>query len=53
MSYQTKHNSLLLHRKGTMEFADRLYGVTMQESGVTKLVSVNLNTIDDVLKEEQ
>ncbi|ASF32094.1 RecF/RecN/SMC N-terminal domain protein [Staphylococcus aureus] len=36
-----------------MEFADRLYGVTMQESGVTKLVSVNLNTIDDVLKEEQ
>ncbi len=43
----------LSHRKGTMEFADRLYGVTMQESGVTKLVSVNLNTIDDVLKEEQ
>ena len=31
-----------------MEFADRLYGVTMQESGVTKPVSVNLNTIDDV-----
>ncbi|MQH43861.1 chromosome segregation protein SMC, partial [Escherichia coli] len=45
--------SVITHRKGTMEFADRLYGVTMQESGVTKLVSVNLNTIDDVLKEEQ
>lgn len=44
---------VITHRKGTMEFADRLYGVTMQESGVTKLVSVNLNTIDDVLKEEQ
>ncbi len=33
---------VITHRKGTMEFADRLYGVTMQESGVTKLVSVNL-----------
>ncbi|MBO1199266.1 chromosome segregation protein SMC [Staphylococcus simiae] len=44
---------VITHRKGTMEFSDRLYGVTMQESGVTKLVSVNLNTIDDVLKEEQ
>ncbi|WP_422632082.1 hypothetical protein, partial [Staphylococcus simulans] len=39
--------------KGTMEFSDRLYGVTMQESGVSKSVSVNLNTIDEVIKEEQ
>lgn len=30
-----------------MEYSDRLYGVTMQESGVSKLVSVNLNTIDE------
>lgn len=37
---------VITHRKGTMEFSDRLYGVTMQESGVSKLVSVNLNTID-------
>lgn len=36
-----------------MEYSDRLYGVTMQESGVSKLVSVNLNTIDEVMKEEQ
>ncbi|WP_392449858.1 chromosome segregation protein SMC [Staphylococcus massiliensis] len=43
---------VITHRKGTMEYADRLYGVTMQESGVSKLVSVNLNTIDDVMKEE-
>ncbi|RIM55823.1 chromosome segregation protein SMC [Staphylococcus capitis] len=44
---------VITHRKGTMEFSDRLYGVTMQESGVSKLVSVNLNTIDEVMKEEQ
>ncbi|WP_426457082.1 chromosome segregation protein SMC [Staphylococcus cohnii] len=44
---------VVTHRKGTMEFSDRLYGVTMQESGVSKLVSVNLNTIDEVIKEEQ
>ncbi|WP_210146061.1 chromosome segregation protein SMC [Staphylococcus sp. GDY8P55P] len=44
---------VITHRKGTMEFSDCLYGVTMQESGVSKLVSVNLNTIDEVIKEEQ
>ncbi|MCL2702997.1 MAG: chromosome segregation protein SMC [Defluviitaleaceae bacterium] len=31
---------LITHRKGTMESADALYGVTMQEAGVSKLVSV-------------
>lgn len=33
---------VITHRKGTMEGADVLYGVTMQESGVSKLVSVRL-----------
>ncbi|GAB7388109.1 chromosome segregation protein SMC [Bacillaceae bacterium] len=33
---------VVTHRKGTMEGADVLYGVTMQESGVSKLVSVRL-----------
>ncbi|MGG1574434.1 chromosome segregation protein SMC [Fictibacillus sp. NRS-1165] len=33
---------VVTHRKGTMEEADVLYGVTMQESGVSKLVSVKL-----------
>lgn len=34
---------VVTHRKGTMEEADALYGVTMQESGVSKLVSVRLD----------
>lgn len=33
---------VITHRKGTMEDADVLYGVTMQESGVSKMVSVRL-----------
>ena len=33
---------IITHRRGTMEAADRLYGVTMQEKGVTALVSVDL-----------
>lgn len=34
---------VITHRKGTMEECDVLYGVTMQESGVSKLVSVRLD----------
>ena len=35
---------VITHRKGTMMNADVLYGVTMQESGVSRMVSVDVNT---------
>lgn len=34
---------VITHRKGTMECADTLYGVTMQEMGISKMVSVNFS----------
>lgn len=39
---------VITHRKGTMEEADSLYGVTMQEKGVSKLVSVRLQDVDEI-----
>lgn len=44
-----EHNSqfvVITHKKRTMEYANTLYGITMQESGVSKLVSVRLENID-------
>ena len=41
---------VITHRKGTMEEADVLYGVTMQESGVSKLVSVRLEESRELIE---
>ncbi len=38
---------VISHRKGTMEAADTLYGVTMQEKGVTRLLSLDLSEIKE------
>ena len=39
---------VITHRRGTMEKSDRLYGITMQEKGVSALVSVNLINDEDL-----
>ncbi|MCP3026151.1 chromosome segregation protein SMC [Halobacillus sp. A5] len=41
---------VITHRKGTMEESDVLYGVTMQESGVSKLVSVRLEETAELME---
>lgn len=38
---------VITHKKRTMEYANTLYGITMQESGVSKLVSVRLENIEE------
>ena len=42
---------VITHRRGTMEAANMLYGVTMQEKGVTKMLSLAIDDVsDDMLK---
>ncbi len=38
---------VITHRRGTMEAADRLYGITMQEKGVSTLISVDLTDLNE------
>ncbi|MBM7613629.1 chromosome segregation protein [Alkaliphilus hydrothermalis] len=46
---ETTQFIVVTHRKGTMEMADVLYGVTMEEEGVSKLVSVKLTDNNEVI----
>ncbi|MEE1277730.1 MAG: hypothetical protein UHE86_01545 [Acutalibacteraceae bacterium] len=39
----------ITHRRGTMEAADMLYGVTMQEKGITKLLELNVSELEKKL----
>lgn len=44
---------IITHRRGTMEIADRLYGVTMQQKGISKVLTMDINDVgkDRILKE--
>lgn len=44
---------VITHRRGTMEAADVLYGVTMQESGVSTIVSVRLEDVDKMEEKKE
>ena len=37
---------VITHRRGTMEEADVLYGVTMQEQGISRLLTINLSDVE-------
>ena len=41
---------VITHRRGTMEEADVLYGITMQEQGVSKVLTINMNDLAKELK---
>ena len=40
---------VITHRRGTMEEADVLYGVTMQEQGISRLLAIDLNEVEEKL----
>ncbi len=44
---------VITHRRGTMEEADVLYGVTMQDQGISRILTINLNDVERELKLEE
>jgi chromosome segregation protein len=42
---------LITHRRGTMEVAERLYGITMPEKGVSRAIALDVNEIESKKKE--
>ncbi len=46
-NYEKTQFLVITHRRGTMESADMLYGVTMQEKGVTRLLSLKLSDVEE------
>ena len=45
----TPSSSCITHRRGTMEEADVLYGVTMQDQGISRILTINLNDVEKEL----
>jgi len=43
---------VITHRRGTMEIADRIYGVTMQERGISTVLPLDINEAEEKLKEK-
>ena len=41
---------VVTHRRGSMEEADMLYGVTMQEKGISKLLELNVSEIEHQMR---
>lgn len=40
---------VITHRRGTMEIADTLYGVTMPERGISRVLTLNITEVEDRL----
>ena len=42
---------LITHRRGTMERADTIYGITMRQRGISEYMKLNMAKLDDIIKE--